>query len=86
MAKRKLIDPEVLKTENPPDKPIPVLLRTDSEIMHWLHKIFEMKISDQIEISFSAIAEELSLFLERDVKGRQVNNEYLEWQRKRKRN
>ena len=84
-ARRRLTDPEVLIKENPPEKPVPVLLRSDKEVSVWLHKIFELKVLDKIEISFSAIAEELSLFLDIDVKARQVNHEYLEWQRKRKR-
>ena len=84
MSEKKLPDLKQIIEDNPPVKPIPVLLRTNKEILAWLEKIFELRSDEKIEMSFASIAEELTMFLERDVNPRQIGEAYKEWQRKNK--
>ena len=79
MSNKKLTDPEVLKSNH--SVAIPSLLRSDAEITKWLNVLFRMRDAGEIDMTFLAIAEELSLFLDRDVTARQINGLFLEWQR-----
>jgi len=86
MAKKKLPDLKELKKSNQYVRPITALLKTNEEVSGWLEQIFDLKDKGEIDISFRGIAEELSLFLEREIPGRVVNSAYQEWQRKNKQN
>ena len=81
--KKKLIDIDSLKNLHPHKISIPELSRDDPEIAEWLNKIFELKEAEQISLSFRKIAEELSKFLGRSVEGRQINDAYYLWQKRK---
>ena len=86
MAAKKLPELDKLKKENPFIKPVPTILRTNNEVSSWLHGIFELKHSGELDMTHIDISSELSSFLERDVTPRQVANAYSEWLRKTTKN
>jgi len=86
VSEKKLTNLKILLKKNPPSEPVAVMLRTNSEVSDWLRKLFELRSSGEISMTFSSIAEELSEFLERNVKPRQVSEAFREWQREKKRN
>ena len=79
--KKKLTDIEEMKSLHPRKVLVTELIRENPEVSEWLDKLFQLKDSDEISLSFRKIAEELSQFLGIVVDGRQVNDAYWLWRK-----
>lgn len=82
--KKKLTDIEEMKNLHPRKVLVTELIRENPEVSEWLDKLFQLKDSDEISLSFRKIAEELSQFLGIVVDGRQVNDAYWLWRKSKK--